>query len=485
MKASIRTRSTTVVRTAAWILAWGCTWIVPQPAVGQTGSQTIVIEETSTPVSYGGTWAHENTQRSWSGGTAGLSTTAAATVTLNFTGTSVKWIGFRGPQAGIARVFLDGALAATVDTFATSEQMRAAVFSSGELGDTSHTLTIEVSGDKHALSSGTVVVVDAFEITPGVATPVDTTPPTVTITSPQAGAAIPSGIIIRSVALDNVAVAGVRFVVDGVAIGDELPTAPYAMAWDTSTIAEGAHTLSAIARDAAGNTRSATISVRVDRTAPTVTLMPHLTTAPLAGIATVSVSASDDVGVDSVWFSVDGVLVGEDTTPPYEMPWNTLTVADGSHTLQASVRDRAGGLNTAATTMSVSNGIPVEESSATITYTGTWSQGNEGLRAWIGGTAAIATLTEFPARATLSFDGTGVKWIGFRGPQAGIANVYLDGEQVATVDLFDPAEHIRAVVFSIGGLAAAPHTLTIEATGKRNPLSVDPFVVVDAFIISD
>jgi hypothetical protein len=484
MKARIRTRSTAAFRTVAWILACAGTWCVPAPAVGQTGIHTIVIEETSTRISYGGAWAQENTQRSWSGGTAGLSTTAAATVTLNFTGTSVKWIGFRGPQTGIARVFLDGALAATVDTFAPSEQIRAAVFFASGLADTSHTLTIEVSGDKHSLSSGNAVVVDAFEITSGVAL-TDTTPPSVTIISPHAGSTIPSGVIIRSVASDDAAVAGVRFVVDGVAIGDELSTAPYWMAWDTSTVAEGAHTLTAIARDVAGNTRSATISVRVDRTAPTLTLMPNLNTAPLSGIATLSVNASDDVGVDRVWFSVDGVLVGEDTTPPYEMPWNTLSVADGTHTLQASVRDTAGGLNSAAATMRVANGTPVEESSAAIAYSGTWSHGNEGVRAWIGGTAAIATLTAYPARATLSFDGTGVKWIGFRGPQAGIANVYLDGQQVATVDLFDPVERVRAVVFGIGGLAAAPHTLTIEATGKWNPLSTDPFVVVDAFIINN
>jgi hypothetical protein len=38
-------------------------------------------------------------------------------------------------------------------------------------------------------------------------------------------------------------------------------------------------------------------------------------------------------------------------------------------------------------------------------------------------------------------------------------------------------------VYNVSGLAPGSHTLTVEATGTWNPLSTDPFVVVDAFII--
>src|SRR5204862_1460626 len=46
-------------------------------------------------------------------------------------------------------------------------------------------------------------------------------------------------------------------------------------------------------------------------------------------------------------------------------------------------------------------------------------------RAW---SAGLATLSKTPgAQATITFIGTGISWIGARGPQTGIARVSLDG----------------------------------------------------------
>jgi len=484
MSTRTHARCARFVRAAIWFLTLGWAWLGPPPASAQLSSSTVAVQETSTSVSYSGAWVYEDTRRSWSGGTAAMSTTAAARATFTFTGIGVSWIGFRGPQAGIARVFLDGALAATIDLFAPAEQVQAVVFAATDLTDASHTLAVEVTGEKDALSSGNLVVVDAFEITAGAAGLVDTTPPTVTITSPYAGAAVPTGLILRARASDDFAVTGVRFFVDGVAIGNKLVIAPYWVAWDTSTVAEGPHTLTVVAHDAAGNTGSADIPVAVDRTPPAVAVTSPANGTTVSGMVTISADVSDKVGVDPVWFSANGVSLGEDATPPYEIVWDTTLIPDGSYTLKVAARDQAGGLNSTEVTVTVWNGTTrIQETDPAITYSGTWAHGNEGVRAWSGGTAAIATLTAYPAQATLSFDGTGVSWIGFRGPQAGIANVYLDGVQVATVDLFDPVEHVQAVVYHVSGLAPGPHTLIVEATGTWNPLSTDPFVVVDAFIV--
>lgn len=90
--------------------------------------------------------------------------------------------------------------------------------------------------------------------------PVDTTAPIV------AAVQAPAGNVNRTVALtvtatDSVGVTAVRFFVDGVLLGSDT-TAPYSMAWDTSGEAEGDHTLTAEADDAAGNvgTSAATIA---------------------------------------------------------------------------------------------------------------------------------------------------------------------------------------------------------------------------------
>lgn len=105
------------------------------------------------------------------------------------------------------------------------------------------------------------------------AAPPDTTPPTVAIASPTSGATVSGTITVTASASDNVAVAGVRFFVDGVAIGAEDTAAPFAVSWDTTTVPDGAHTVQAVARDAAGNTATSTpVTVTVANAAPKPTV---------------------------------------------------------------------------------------------------------------------------------------------------------------------------------------------------------------------
>jgi glucose/arabinose dehydrogenase len=94
--------------------------------------------------------------------------------------------------------------------------------------------------------------------------PVDQTPPQVAVTAPSPGAQVGGVVPVAASATDNVGVAGVQFLVDGAAIGAEDTTAPYALSWDTRSVGNGSHTVSARARDAAGNlATSATVTVSV------------------------------------------------------------------------------------------------------------------------------------------------------------------------------------------------------------------------------
>src|SRR5262249_11665476 len=100
----------------------------------------------------------------------------------------------------------------------------------------------------------------------------DSTSPTVTLTSPSNGSSVSGTVTMSANAADNVGVAGVQFMVDGVNWGTEDPTAPYSVSWNTSAVANGTHTLTARARDAAGNQTSSTaITVNVNNTAPALT----------------------------------------------------------------------------------------------------------------------------------------------------------------------------------------------------------------------
>ena len=64
--------------------------------------------------------------------------------------------------------------------------------------------------------------------------------------------------------------AGVQFLVDnGTALGAEDTTSPYSVSWNTTTVANGTYTLTAVARDAADNkTTSAPVTVTVDNPIP-------------------------------------------------------------------------------------------------------------------------------------------------------------------------------------------------------------------------
>ena len=169
------------------------------------------------------------------------------------------------------------------------------------------------------------------------------------LTAPANGATV-SGTVLgdRPTTSDDVGVVGVQFLLDGVNLGAEDTTSPYAVSWNTATAANGTHTLAAVARDAAGNTTtSATITVTVpDTTAPTVSITAPANGATVTGTVTVSATASDNVGVVGVQFLLDGVNLGaEDTSSPYSVSWNTATAAPGTHTLTARARDAAGNID--------------------------------------------------------------------------------------------------------------------------------------------
>src|SRR2546428_70033 len=83
--------------------------------------------------------------------------------------------------------------------------------------------------------------------------PPDTTPPTVSLTSPGNGATVSGTTAVNATASDNVGVAGVQFLVDGVALGTADTAAPYTVSWNTTGASNGSHTLTATARDAAGD----------------------------------------------------------------------------------------------------------------------------------------------------------------------------------------------------------------------------------------
>ncbi len=93
--------------------------------------------------------------------------------------------------------------------------------------------------------------------------PPDSTPPTVSITSPAAGSSVSQVQTISATASDNFGVSSVGFFVDGTSVGTTF-TAPYVVQWNTTTVTNGPHTLTAVASDTSGlQTTSAPVAVTV------------------------------------------------------------------------------------------------------------------------------------------------------------------------------------------------------------------------------
>src|SRR6266576_2562350 len=189
--------------------------------------------------------------------------------------------------------------------------------------------------------------------------PPDTTRPSVGITSPANGSTVSNTITVTANASDNVGVVGVQFRVDGANVGAEDTAAPYSSSFNTTAVSNGSHTLTAVARDAAGNrTTSGPVTVNVsngpppDTTPPSVGITSPANGTTLSNTITVTANASDNVGVAGVQFQLDGVNGGEeDTTAPYSISFDTTATSDGSHTLTAVARDAAGNTKTSAPVM--------------------------------------------------------------------------------------------------------------------------------------
>jgi hypothetical protein len=227
-----------------------------------------------------------------------------------------------------------------------------------------------------------------------------------------------------------------------------------------------------------------------DRDAPTVTRPIHTlgqlgdTTVPIG----ISWRATDASGIRSfhlwkqtdggAWTKVQGVTTILTTTGQAGFWWHgsagdTLSLAPG-HFYKFAVRavDREG--NSGWTYSDEFWFYVHDETSPLISYSGSWSNvsSNNHFR---GGTKRTTNPGD---KASLTFNGTNIAWVGTIGPGGGHADVLLDGSKVETVSLNVPSPHYRIVLFQKHRLQWGEHTITIRAHG-------DGYVDTDAFIFDN
>jgi hypothetical protein len=84
------------------------------------------------------------------------------------------------------------------------------------------------------------------------------------------------------------------------------------------------------------------------------------------------------------------------------------------------------------------------------------------------------------ATASLTFDSDAVKWITLKGPNCGIAAIYIDGVFMKNVDNYSPTQ-TWLVKRKFTNLGPGIHTITIQTTGTKNSASTNYKIVLDKF----
>lgn len=121
------------------------------------------IEENNPALILTGRW-YANNNPAHSGGSSALAMDAGSRVTINFTGTGINWIAYRDEWSGIARVYLDGEMKTSIDSYLAPSQARAVLYNVSGLAPGTHSLIIEATGTRNASSKGSWVWVDAFDV---------------------------------------------------------------------------------------------------------------------------------------------------------------------------------------------------------------------------------------------------------------------------------------------------------------------------------
>jgi len=207
-------------------------------------------------------------------------------------------------------------------------------------------------------------IIDDFTVF-GSSTATDSTPPVVSMTAPANGANVSGTITVSANATDNVAVNAVQFKLDGANLGSPVtgPGPAYSISWNSATAANGSHTLTAMASDAAGNTASSSVTVNVSNVVSPPVISAVSATSVSSSGATI-VWSTNKPADSQVAYGTTSSYGFTSTLDPNQVTSHTVTLsglaASTTYHYQARSRDAQGNLATSGDfTFTTASAAPV------------------------------------------------------------------------------------------------------------------------------
>ncbi|MBD1572378.1 chitinase [Vibrio sp. S17_S38] len=170
-----------------------------------------------------------------------------------------------------------------------------------------------------------------------------TTPPVVTLTTPQDGSVVLAGsdVNVTAQASDpDGSITSVEFFANGASLGVDTQ-APYSAQWSATLV--GSNSIKAVATDDENNQAESLAQVTVSDK-PVVTRLISPTSGTSVGLGKnvqlVAQATSITGSISSIDFFVNGSLIDTDTTSPYAVNWTPTAL--GSYTISSSATDNQG-----------------------------------------------------------------------------------------------------------------------------------------------
>jgi hypothetical protein len=181
--------------------------------------------------------------------------------------------------------------------------------------------------------------------------------PQVSLSSP--GELLSGTVTLAAEATDDILIDRVLFYAGANYLGYD-PLAPYGLNWNTALLSDGTYVLTARAVDGSEQQAvSAPVIVVVDNFGPTVAFTAPSSGAVVSGSnITLQASAQDGNGVVRVEFFDGYTLLGTVTEEPYQLNWDTVGRANGTHWLYAEAYDAIGHVGTSSVRVTVKNDVP-------------------------------------------------------------------------------------------------------------------------------